>query len=171
MDTYGVVKLIRVTGNMRHLKTYKIFESVEDKKIELRNKIDSLPDTYHYLTHVTSPEVAKKIFETQFVYNLGTGLSGTCGQTNKESLYQLLSNMIDGISPHRGQLGCFLLAFPKSEFGQLSSERRVNIDTIENDLIDNYPEMSGGKIPTKFNYGYFADGKLITKDDTTISRN
>ena len=73
--------------------------------------------------------------------------------------------MIDGKSPHRGLLGCFLLAFPKSEFGEMSAERRVNIDTIEEDLLENYPEFASGNIPSKFNYGYFADGVLVTKDN------
>jgi hypothetical protein len=178
MDIFGEVKLILVIGKiMKHLKTYTEynfnFPIIESKdvenfsrdllKLELKSKIDSLPDSNHYLTHVTSPEFAKSIFETQFKFNLGTGLSGTTAITNKSNLYTLLSNMIDGISPHRNQLGCFLLAMPKSEFGEISSERRVSIDTIENDLLDNYQEFSNGNIPVKFNYGYFDGEKLITK--------
>ena len=146
---------------MRHLQLFENFK--EDLKVELKNKIDSLPDDNHYLTHVTMPDTAKKIFDTQFSFNLGTGLSGTFGIANKESLYRILSGMVDGVSPHRGQLGMFLLAMPKSEFGEMSATKRVSLDTIESDLIDNYDEFAGGKVPTKFNFGYFANGKLTTK--------
>ena len=151
---------------MKHIKSYKIFEDSVDNSLlkeELKSKIDSLPDSNHYLTHITSPYFAKKIFETQFEFNLGTGLSGTTAITNKGNLCDLLSGMIDGRSPHRGQLGLFLLAMPKSEFGEMSAERRVSIDSIESDLLDNYPEFASGKIPTKFNFGYFDGQKLITK--------
>lgn len=148
---------------MKHLQSYKLFENKDLLKSELKSKIDSLPDSNHYLTHVTQPDVAKKIFETQFKFNLGTGLSGTTAITNKENLYRLLSNMIDGVSPHRNQLGLFLLAMPKSEFGEMSAERRISLDTIESDLLDNYPEFAGGNIPVKFNFGYFDGEKLITK--------
>jgi hypothetical protein len=70
--------------------------------------------------------------------------------------------LLDGKSPHRNQFGVFILAFPKSEFGETSAERRVNLETIENDMLDNYPEFAQGKIPTKFNFGYFKDGVLVT---------
>jgi len=146
---------------MQYLKLFENFK--EDQKIELKNKIDSLPDDNHYLTHVTMPDDAKKIFNTQFSFNLGTGLSGTFGIANKESLYRILSGMIDGVSPHRNQLGMFLLAMPKSEFGEMSATKRVSLDTIESDLLDNYDEFAAGKVPTKFNFGYFANGKLTTK--------
>lgn len=146
---------------MRYLKLFESFR--EDLKSELKSKIDSLPDSNYYLTHVTGPDVAKKIFDTQFSFNLGTGLSGTFGIANKETLYRVLSGMIDGKSPHRNQLGMFLLAMPKSEFGEMSVTKRVSLDTIENDLLDSYDEFASGKIPTKFNFGYFANGKLMTK--------
>lgn len=34
MDTYGVEKLILDTGSMKHLKTYKLFESIERQTIK-----------------------------------------------------------------------------------------------------------------------------------------
>ena len=139
--------------------------NIETKKTELRKKIESLPDDMIYGTHVTEDGVAKNIFDTQFVFSLGTALQGTVGLTNKQGLLDLMNNLLDGKSPHRNQFGVFILAFPKSEFGTPSAERKVNLDTIENDMMDNYPEFLGGKIPTKFNFGYFKDGQLVTKND------
>ena len=66
-------------------------------------------------------------------------------------------------------LGVFILAFPKSEFGETSAERKVNLETIESDMLDNYPEFMEGKIPTKFNFGYFKDGKLFTQPQEDLT--
>jgi guanosine-3',5'-bis(diphosphate) 3'-pyrophosphohydrolase len=137
--------------------------SIEDKKANLRKQIEALPDNMIYGSHVTQDDVAKDIYDNQFKFNLGTSLSGTVGLTNKQGLLDLMNNLLDGKSPHRNQFGVFILAFPKSEFGETSAERRVNLETIENDMLDNYPEFAQGKIPTKFNFGYFKDGVLVTK--------
>jgi hypothetical protein len=136
--------------------------SIEAKKANLKRQIESLPDNMIYGSHVTQDDVAKDIYDSQFNFNLGTSLSGTVGLTNKQGLLDLMNNLLDGKSPHRNQFGVFILAFPKSEFGETSAERRVNLETIENDMLDNYPEFAQGKIPTKFNFGYFKDGVLVT---------
>lgn len=137
--------------------------SIEDKKANLKRQIEALPDNMIYGAHVTGDEVAKQIYDSQFNFNLGTSLNGTVGLTNKQGLLDLMNNLLDGKSPHRNQFGVFILAFPKSEFGETSAERKVNLDTIESDMLDNYPEFVQGKIPTKFNFGYFKDGVLVTK--------
>jgi len=136
--------------------------SIEAKKANLKRQIEALPDNMIYGSHVTQDDVAKDIYDSQFNFNLGTSLSGTVGLTNKQGLLDLMNNLLDGKSPHRNQFGVFILAFPKSEFGETSAERRVNLETIENDMLDNYPEFAQGKIPTKFNFGYFKDGVLVT---------
>jgi hypothetical protein len=46
-------------------------------KENIKNKISSLPDNMIYLTHITSEDIASKLFRTQFKYSLGTGLAGT----------------------------------------------------------------------------------------------
>ena len=135
---------------------------IEAKKAALKQQIDALPDDMIYATHITNDDVAEKIYNSQFQFNLGTALQGTVGISSKESLYTLLSNLLEGNSPHRGYTGVFLLAFPKSEFGVPSAEKRVNLDTIESQMLDTYPEFMGGKIPTKFNFGYFKNGVLVT---------
>ncbi|NBU06003.1 MAG: hypothetical protein EBT39_06590, partial [Sphingobacteriia bacterium] len=122
-------------------------------------------DDMIYGLHVTGDDVAKNIYDTQFKYNLGTALQGTVGVGSKESLYNALLKLQKGESPHRGQLGMFILAFPKSEFGESTLEKKVSLDTIEDQMLETYPEMTVGKIPTKFNYGYFSNGKLYTKND------
>jgi len=134
------------------------------KKEELRKQIEALPDDLIYSTHVTADDTAEQIFNSQFKFNLGTSLSGTTGLTNKQGLLDLMNNLLDGNSPHRNLFGVFILAYPKSEFGESSAERKVNLETIENDMLENYPEFAGGKIPTKFNFGYFKDGKLFTRE-------
>ena len=137
------------------------------KKEELRKQIEALPDDLIYSTHVTADDTAEQIFNSQFKFNLGTSLSGTTGLTNKQGLLDLMNNLLDGNSPHRNLFGVFILAYPKSEFGESSAERKVNLETIENDMLENYPEFASGKIPTKFNFGYFKDGKLFTRDTAT----
>ena len=140
------------------------FVDIEAKKAELKKQIEALPDNMIYGAHVTGDDVAKNIYDTQFKYSLGTALQGTIGLTSKKGLLDLMNNLLDGRSPHRNQFGVFILAFPKSEFGETSADRKVNLDTIESDMLDNYPEFLEGKIPTKFNFGYFKDGKLFTKN-------
>ena len=134
------------------------------KKEELRKQIEALPDDLIYSTHVTADDTAEQIFNSQFKFNLGTSLSGTTGLTNKQGLLDLMNNLLDGNSPHRNLFGVFILAYPKSEFGESSAERKVNLETIENDMLENYPEFASGKIPAKFNFGYFKDGKLFTRE-------
>jgi hypothetical protein len=138
--------------------------NIETKKAELKKQIEALPDDMIYGAHVTGDDVAKNIYDTQFKFSLGTALQGTVGLTSKKGLLDLMNNLLDGKSPHRNQFGVFILAFPKSEFGETSAERKVNLDTIESDMLDNYPEYLEGKIPTKFNFGYFKDGILSTKN-------
>jgi len=137
------------------------------KKEVIRKQIEALPDDLIYSTHITAEDTAENIFNSQFKFNLGTSLSGTTGLTNKKGLLDLMNNLLDGNSPHRNLFGIFILAYPKSEFGESSAERKVNLETIENDMLENYPEFAGGKIPTKFNFGYFKDGKLFTRETAT----
>jgi len=141
-----------------------VVSDIEAKKAELKKQIEALPDDMIYGAHVTGDDVAKNIYDTQFKYSLGTALQGTIGLTSKKGLLDLMNNLLDGKSPHRNQFGVFILAFPKSEFGENSADRKVNLDTIESDMLDNYPEYLEGKIPTKFNFGYFKDGILSTKN-------
>jgi hypothetical protein len=144
--------------------TAPVVSDIEAKKAELKKQIEALPDDMIYGAHVTGDDVAKNIYDTQFKYSLGTALQGTVGLTSKKGLLDLMNNLLDGKSPHRNQFGVFILAFPKSEFGETSADRKVNLDTIESDMLDNYPEFLEGKIPTKFNFGYFKDGILSTKN-------
>jgi hypothetical protein len=142
---------------------------IEAKKAELKKQIEALPDDMIYGAHVTQDQVAQDIFNSQFEYSLGTGLQGTIGLTSKKGLLTLMNNLLDGNSPHRNQFGVFITAWPKSEFGETTINNKVDLDKIESDMLDNYPEMSEGKIPTKFNFGYFKNGKLFTNNDKTVT--
>jgi hypothetical protein len=142
---------------------------IEVKKAELKKQIEALPDDMIYGAHVTQDQVAQDIFNSQFKYGLGTGLQGTIGLTSKQGLLTLMNNLLDGNSPHRNQFGVFIVAWPKSEFGETTINNKVDLDKIESDMLDNYPEMSEGKIPTKFNFGYFKNGKLFTNNDKTVT--
>ena len=144
--------------------------SLSDKEA-LRDQVRALPDDMIYGLHVTGDDVAKNIYDTQFTFNLGTSLSGTVGVGSKESLYNALLKLQKGESPHRGQLGMFIVAFPKSEFGESTTEKRVSLESIEDQMLETYDEFRLGRIPTKFNYGYFSHGKLYTKNDVLASNN
>jgi hypothetical protein len=124
---------------------------------------ENFPPENLYAVHVTADDVAKKIFDTNFQFNLGTGLSGTMALMNPESIRNLIEKLKKGESPHRGYKGFFVLAFPKAIFGETSATRKVNLDTIESDLLDMHYEFAGGTIPSKYNWGYFSFGKLYTK--------
>ena len=145
--------------------TKKFAEMFNEEKSTLKDQVESFPDGYIFGTHITDDETAKKIFDTNFKFNLGTSLSGTVGLANKKIIADLLDKLSNGISPHRGQLGLFILAFPESEFGKPSPTKKVNLDTIENDMLDKYEEFMGGVIPKKFNFGYFSHGVLHTRED------
>ena len=162
--TVAGVKAINAKYNAELAALEAPVSDIEAKKAELKKQIEALPDDMIYGAHVTGDDVAKNIYDTQFKYSLGTALQGTVGLTSKKGLLDLMNNLLDGKSPHRNQFGVFILAFPKSEFGETSAERKVNLDTIESDMLDNYPEYLEGKIPTKFNFGYFKDGILSTKN-------
>jgi hypothetical protein len=151
---------------VKYQKIYNKYDKIITPllKEKLKKQIEALPDDMIFGAHVTEDEVAQKIYETQFKFNLGTALQGTIGIVSKEGLLNLMNNLLDGNSPHRNQFGVFILAWPKSEFGTNSLEKKVNLDTIENQMIDTYPEFLGGNIPTKFNYGYFKYGELFTKE-------
>ena len=102
------------------LKEVQLQNGIEAKKFKLKKQIEALPNDMIYATHVTQDDTAKKIYDTQFKFNLGTALQGTIGLTNKQGLLNLMNDLLDGKSPHRNQFGVFILAFPKSEFGELS---------------------------------------------------
>lgn len=143
-------------------KTYELPEKERELlKETLKKKVDSLPDNMVYLTHITSEDTASKIYRTQFQYSLGTGLNGTFGVgISKETIFAVLSQLIDWHSPHRNQYGMFLAAIPKDELQNIG---KLSSDNIETYLIETYPEMSEWKIPTRFNFWYFKNGTLFTK--------
>lgn len=137
-------------------------EKKQELKRELIRKIESLSDDNLYLTHITEEKTAPEIFHTQFKYNPGTGLNGTFSVgVSKETLTRVLLGLIDGDSPHRNQFGMFLAAIPKSELVN-NINGRLSADNIETYLMETYPEMAEGKLPQKYNLGYFKDGVLTT---------
>ncbi len=122
---------------------------------EIKNVLESVGKENYLFTHITAPDVAKNIYNTQFVYSLGTGLTGTMTFTGSEGARLQIQKLISGQSPHRNLNGMFVLAIPKKLFKESGASYKISGDSIESYLIENYPSMAVGEIPKEFNFGYF----------------
>ena len=122
---------------------------------EIKNVLESAGKDTYLFTHITAPDVARNIYNTQFKYSLGTGLTGTMTFTGPESAYIQIQKIVSGESPHRNLNGMFVLAIPKKLFKESGADYKISGDSIESYLIENYPSMASGEIPKEFNFGYF----------------
>lgn len=154
----------KVLSEFKDLRTLSAEERKELKE-KLKNTIDSLPNDMHYFLHETSQDVAPIIFNEGLILG-GNSLISTAGAVSKESIYNILSDLIDGTIHHRGAQGAVILAFPYSEFGQSDANNKVSSSTIEQKI----EEENGvsNRIPSKYVIGFFTDGIIHTENQSRL---
>ena len=136
----------------------------EQKKKDLLDKINSLPDNMLYITHITPDGNAVNIYNSSLT--MPAGVSSTTGLTTKEGLYQIMSSLIDGISPHRGYLDMFVAGIDPALLENVPGTSLQN--KLENYLDENFIEdIAKTQLPSSLNIGYFTDGVLTTKYDNS----
>ena len=131
---------------------------------EIKKVLEDVSIDNYILTHITSEEDAKKIFESNFKYNLGTGLNGTFSLSGRDHALAQIENILNGNSPHRNLSGMFILKIPKEKIGEHGQAFKVSAEVIEDFLIDNYESMNEGIIPEEFNLGYLDKDTLFYKN-------
>ena len=100
------------------------------------------------------------------------GVSSTTGIVNKESLKQILFDLAEGKSPHRGYLDLFIGGINKSTLENTIGKTLQ--DKLENYLNDNFiDDVAKNQLPSNLNIGYFTNGILNTKynSELTILKN
>lgn len=141
---------------------------IEAKKADIERKVDSLPDNLLFITHVTSEGNAEVIFNDNLL--MPAGVSSTTGIVDKEALKQLLFDLAEGKSPHRGYLDLFVGAIDRATLENTNG--RSLQDKLENYLDDNFiDDVAKTQLPSDLNIGYFTNGILNTKYDVENEKN
>ena len=149
----------KFTSNTKNLSE----EERNELKRRLREKVDSLPDDLIYLIHQTGEDTASEIFRTDFKL-VGAALAGTFGvNVGKETIYETLSNLIDGVNYHKYASGAFIYAVPKSIV-----EGKITGDSVFDALVEE-GNFNGVILPSKYNFGYFNNGILSTETEQQIN--
>jgi hypothetical protein len=144
------------------VKSNKNKSDLEIKKAKIEKKVNGLPDNLIFITHVTSDGNAKVIYEDNLL--MPAGVSSTTGIANKESLKQILFDLAEGKSPHRGYLDLFLGAIDRTTLE--NTVGRTLQDKLENYIDENFIEDAAkNQLPSSLNIGYFTNGILTTKYD------
>ena len=150
-----------VTGTV----TVTTQSDIEAKKAEIERKINELPDNLLFITHITSKGKAEVIFNDNLL--MPAGVSSTTGIVDKETLKQILFDLVDGKSPHRGYLDMFVGAIDRITLENTNGKSLQ--DKLENYLDDNFiDDVAKTQLPNSLNVGYFTDGILTTKYDAEL---
>ena len=140
--------------------------STEAKKAEIERRINNLPDNLLFITHITSKGNAINIYNDNLL--MPAGVSSTTGIVNKEQLKQILFDLAEGKSPHRGYLDLFLGAIDRTTLENTNGKTLQ--DKLENYLDENFIEdVAKTQLPSSLNIGYFTDGVLNTKYDAELA--
>ena len=144
--------------NQQQEKT-KEKKSKEQLKKELKEKIDNLPDDLVYLVHQTHEDTSKSIYDDGFRLQ-GPAVESTFLQMSKNTMNDVMSGFLDGVTMHRNSTGAFIYGVPKSFFG---SQKLTAANVLDALMENGY--MTDGKmtLPSEFNVGYFTEGELFTK--------
>jgi hypothetical protein len=138
---------------------------LEIKKAKIERKVNNLPDNLLFITHITSDGNAVKIFNDNLL--MPAGVSSTTGIVNKEQLKELLFDLAEGKSPHRGYLDLFIGAIDKTTLEKVNGKNLQ--DKLENYLDESYIEdVAKTQLPSELNIGYFTNGVLNTKYDSKV---
>lgn len=132
---------------------------IEAKKADIENEISKLPNNLLFITHITSSGNAQVIYNDRLL--MPAGVSSTTGIVNKESLKNLLFDLVDGKSPHRGYFDLFLGAIDRNILE--STNGKTLQDKLENYIDDNFiDDAAKTQLPSSLNVGYFTNGILST---------
>ncbi|HEY1041772.1 MAG TPA: hypothetical protein VGE63_03580 [Candidatus Paceibacterota bacterium] len=182
----GKEKILEGYGSTFRGSVEKLLAAVEQQENALKviqgfEQIDQLfkmlNEDYYFLTHITPPQDAQDIYNSNFSYSLGGGLSGTMTALSKDGVMQQIGKIIAGESPHRGYEGMFIVAIPKNI---LPSDRRFDAEAFSDYLTDHafnengtvnekYMDGSNIKIPSEFNLGYL-NKDIFTYNPTFIKK-
>lgn len=139
--------------------------NIEAKKADINNKIDNLPDNLLFITHITSEGKAEVIYNDNLL--MPAGVSSTTGIVDKQTLKQILFDLAEGKSPHRGYLDMFIGAIDKNTLENTTGKSLQ--DKLENYLDENFIEdVAKTQLPSSLNIGYFTNGVLNTKYDVEL---
>lgn len=139
--------------------------NIEAKKADIERRINSLPDDLLFITHITSDNNAINIYNSNLL--MPAGVSSTTGIVTKEQLKQILFDLVDGKSPHRGYLDMFIGAINKNVLENTNGKNLQ--DKLENYLDENFIEdVAKTQLPSSLNIGYFTNGILNTKYDAEL---
>ena len=123
-------------------------------------------DDLLFITHITSQGNALNIFNDNLL--MPAGVSSTTGIVTKEQLKQILFDLAEGKSPHRGYLDMFIGAIDRTTLESVNGKTLQ--DKLENYLDENFIEdVAKTQLPSSLNIGYFTDGVLNTKYDSKTS--
>jgi hypothetical protein len=135
-------------------------EEKDNLKKELKDRIESLPDNFFFLSHLTSSELALKgILNTGL--NTGIAIESTSNvSTTKEGLYSSIEALIDGKIEHRGSTKLVIMGFPNSINTQNLNIKKNFSDIIFDHLAVVSPNDAGFRIPPSYNLATFSNGRM-----------
>jgi hypothetical protein len=139
---------------------------IAEQKADIERTINNLPDNLLFITHITSEGNAINIYNNNLL--MPAGVSSTTGIVSKEKLKQILFDLAEGKSPHRGYLDMFIGAIDRTV---LENTPGKSLQTkLENYLDENFIEdVAKTQLPSSLNIGYFTNGVLNTKYDTGLT--
>ena len=135
-------------------------EEKDSLKKELKDRIESLPDDFFFLSHLTSSELALEgILSTGL--NTGIAIESTSNvSTTKEGLYSSIEALIDGKIEHRGATKLAIMGFPNSINTQNLNIKKNFSDIIFDHLAAISPNDAGFRIPPSYNLATFSNGRM-----------
>lgn len=144
-------------------------EEKDSLKKELKERIESLPDDFFFLTHLTSSELALEgILSTGL--NTGAAVESTSNvSTTKEALYASIEALIDGKINHRGSTKLAIIGFPNSINTQNLNVNKFFGDIIFDHLAEVSPSDAGARIPASYNVATFSNGRMNLVGGSSIN--
>jgi hypothetical protein len=135
-------------------------EEKDNLKKELKDRIESLPDDFFFLSHLTTSEVTLEgILKTGL--NTGPSAEGTTNvNTTKEGLYNSIEALIDGKINHRGATKLVIMGFPNSINTQNLNINKYFGDIVMEHIMAVSPNDAGIRIPPSFNLATFSNGRM-----------
>lgn len=135
-------------------------EEKDNLKKELKDRIESLPDDFFFLLHLTaSEETLEGILKTGL--KTGPAAEGTSNvNTTKDGLYDSIEALIDGKINHRGSTKLVIMGFPNSVNTQNLNIKKYFGDIVLEHIMGVSPNDAGIRIPPSFNLATFSNGRM-----------